>query len=97
MKALAPFTIPNLLEAATPPTPPTKQTNEIIMQRIGLVLRTVRKTRKFSIAEVETLSGVSASTISRIEAGTSDPGACTLLALERALDLKPGWVMATAA
>jgi predicted transcriptional regulator len=94
---LQPFTLPDLLPAATPPTPPSKERNQQIIDRIGLVLRTVRKTRKYSLAEVETLSGVSASTVHRIETGESEPGVCTLLALERAFDLKPGWTMATAA
>lgn len=91
------FTIPDMLPAAIPPTPPSEERKKQIIDRIGLVLRTVRKTRKYSLAEVETLSGVSASTVNRIENGQSEPGACTLVALETALDLKPGWILATAA
>lgn len=94
---LHPFTIPNVLEATPTPAPPSKERNQKVIERIGLVLRTVRKTRKLSLAELETLSGVSASTVQRIETGASEPGVCTLLALEVAMELKPGWTMATAA
>jgi ribosome-binding protein aMBF1 (putative translation factor) len=97
MKALPAFTIPDMLPAAIPPTPPSEARKKQIIERIGLVIRTVRKTRGYSLAEVETMSGVSASTVQRIETGTSEPGAATLVALETALDLRPGWVIATAA
>lgn len=89
------FSIP-FLDSATPP-PPANGKNKQVMERIGLVLKTVRKSRGWSLAEVETLSGISHSTISRIESGTSEPGALTLVALECAYSLRPGWVLQTAA
>lgn len=95
---LKPFVIDDMIAVPTPePVPNPEARKQIFIERMGATLRTLRKSRGLSVAELQTTSGVAGSTISRIESGQSEPGAFTLVSLERALGVKAGWLIATAA
>ena len=73
---------------ATPALP-----EELFLARCGAVVRVMRLIKRHTQSRLAQLAGLTVSTVARIERGETAGTIVTIAALERALGVKPGWII----
>jgi DNA-binding XRE family transcriptional regulator len=73
----------------------TPGANSFALGRIGAAIKTLRKCRGLSLAKLAQESGIPSSTINDVEEGRSDMRVSALMAIERGLNVPPGYILRT--
>ena len=99
MKTLFKQTLKLEREPARAPEPPPRAVaapvlpEALFIARVGIAVRVLRLAKRLTQRRLAELAGVTLSTVTRLESGVSACHIITITAVERALGVKPGWIV----